>query len=370
MKPLPFLLLATSGLGLGCHGGSSSAGPSFLSTNEKKGGAVVAHIGEETITADEVLGRLSEKSPFDRARMVNNLPLKKDFVEKMARMQLLSQEAVRRGLDKDPEVVRAAQMVMVKKLTQQEVDENPAKNIPDDELRAFYQAHLDDYVRPEMVHLSAILLATPDATAATKRLPEAQAILDELQAKKNDFSAFGQVARLKSEDAATKNVDGDLRFASSEQLTQRFGPEVAKAGFALTKPGQISDVVITSKGLFILKLGARSPALSQSFEQVKAQVRNRAWFEKRSKIYDAFLEDLKKKANFSIDEAALDKLQIQPTSPTVPGSGNLPPPGSPTPPPGTNVAQMGGPGRPPPMRIPPGSNVPTLPPPAPAPTKP
>jgi parvulin-like peptidyl-prolyl isomerase len=239
---------------------------------------------------------------------------------------------------------------MVRKLVQAEIDENPTKKvIPDAELQAYYQAHLDDFVRPEMVRLSAILLATPDAASQAKRASEAKHLLDDLKAKAADFSAFGAQARAKSEDLATKSVDGDLRFNSKDQLTQHYGPELAEAGFKLTKIGELSEVIKTPKGLYLLKLTGRTPALNQTFDQVKNQVQSRLWYEKRSKLYDGFVDDLKKKGNYSVVDGELDKVVVQTNAPTVMNGMAMPPglapqPGMPQP--GMGQPGMGQPGMP------------------------
>src|SRR5438270_12425179 len=68
----------------------------------EKSGPVVAEVGDEKITADEVRQRLNETSPFLRARY-NTVERKKEFLENMVRNELLAQEAIRQGYDKRSE---------------------------------------------------------------------------------------------------------------------------------------------------------------------------------------------------------------------------------------------------------------------------
>jgi peptidyl-prolyl cis-trans isomerase C len=303
---------------LGCTAGGASPGSaaSRPETAAKKGGAVIARYGDQTLTADELTAKVDERSPFDRARM-NTLEKKKELVEQIARFDLLADEAKRRGLDKDPEVVRAMQTVMVRKLVQQQIDENPEnKKISDPDLQAFYDAHKDEYQRPEMVRLSAIVLGATSKAAAAKREGEAEALVKQLRANASDYSEFGAMVAQKSEDPASKGAQGDLRYASQEQLTQRYGAELASAAFAMKQQGAVSDPIVTEKGVFILKLTGRMPALNQTFEQAKPVLSQRAWYEKRGKVFDQFIADLKKKANYTVDEAALENFKVDPTAPT------------------------------------------------------
>ena len=329
LRAAPLAALAAAPL-WGCTQSSSSASPSATSEASKpaassahKGGAVLAKWGEgQTLTADELTAKLNERSPFERAR-VNNLDRKKEFVEQLVRFDLLADEAKKRGLDQDPEVQKAMQTVMVRKLIQQEIDDNPdKKKFSDEELKAYYDAHHDDFERPEMVRLSAIVL-----NGDAKRKSEAEGIAKELKAKANDYSAFGVMVGKKSEDPETKAVQGDLRFLSKQQLTERYGAEVAEAGFALTQGG-ISDAVVTPKGVYVLKLTGRTPAVSQSFEQAKPMLTQRVWYEKRSKLFDGFIDDLKKKSGYELDQAELEKFQVNTTAPTT-GLGAMQMPGGP-----------------------------------------
>jgi peptidyl-prolyl cis-trans isomerase C len=330
-----------------CTAGSTTGAPAEASktasrSTAKKGGPVIARWGDETLTGDELTAKLNERSPFERARM-NTPERKKEFVEQLARFELLADEAKKRGLDQDPEVVRAMQTVMVRKLIQAEIDDNPEKKkFSDEELKAYYDAHHDDFQRPEMVRLSAIVLNAPSADAAKKRKGEADAMVKDLKAKSTDFSAFGAMVAKKSEDAATKQVQGDLRFLSKDQLTERYGAEVASAGFALTQ-GQISDPVVTAKGVFVLKLNGRTPAVNQTLDQAKNMLSQRVWYEKRTKLFDGFIDELKKKNGFTIDQAELDKFQVAAPVPSadltsLKTPGGTPPPGATPPAPGMHAA--------------------------------
>jgi peptidyl-prolyl cis-trans isomerase C len=287
--------------------GNTLATPAATATHATaKSGPVVARYGEQTLTTGELTAKLNERSPFERARL-NTLDRKKEFVEQLVRFDLLAQEARKRGLDQDPEVQRAMQTVMVRKLVAQEIDENPEKKkFSDADLQAYYQQHLEDFVRPEMVRLSVIQLSDAKAAAALAK---------ELRAKPNDYSAFGQAVAARSEDTATKASQGDLHFLSRQQLTDRYGEVAATAAFGLPAQGGVSEALTTTKGSVIFKLMGRTPAVNQTFEQSKAMLSQRVWFEKRGKLFDGFIDELKKKSSFSLDEGELDKFQVAATAP-------------------------------------------------------
>src|SRR6267143_6783608 len=100
----------------------------------EKSGPVVARVGDESITADEVRQRLNETSPFLRARY-NTLERKKEFVENLIRNELLAQEAQRQGLDKSPAVREQMKRAMIQELIKKQLDERlSGADIPEEEL--------------------------------------------------------------------------------------------------------------------------------------------------------------------------------------------------------------------------------------------
>src|SRR5437016_13518358 len=88
----------------------------------EKSGPVVAEVGDDVITADEVKQRLNETSPFLRARY-NTVERKKEFLENLIRNELLAQEARRQGLDKSPQVQEQVKRAMVQELIHKQLDE-------------------------------------------------------------------------------------------------------------------------------------------------------------------------------------------------------------------------------------------------------
>src|ERR1700674_4127869 len=116
---------------------------------ERKSGPAVATVGGDTITADEFKRRLDEVSPFLRARY-NTVERKKEFLENIIRNELLAQEAERRGLDKTPAVREQTKRAMIQELLKQQLDQRlSGSDLADAELKQFYDAHQEDFVKPD-----------------------------------------------------------------------------------------------------------------------------------------------------------------------------------------------------------------------------
>ncbi len=121
-------------------------------------GTPLAKIDDVTITIGEFQERINRQSPYIRARYTS-LEQKKEFLDSLVRFEMLAKEAYRRGLDKDPEVVRTMKQVMIQKLMRDEFDSKvTADSVTDAEMKAYYDANLAEYVKPEEVRASAIIL--------------------------------------------------------------------------------------------------------------------------------------------------------------------------------------------------------------------
>src|SRR3954447_7513090 len=138
--------------------GRAAGGPTAPPQSAEELKAPLAKIDDVTITLGEFQERINRQSPYIRARYTS-LEQKKEFLDSLVRFEVLAKEAYRRGLDKDPEVVRTMKQVMIQKLMRDEFDAKvTADNVPEAEMKAYYDANLSEYVKPEEVRVSAIIL--------------------------------------------------------------------------------------------------------------------------------------------------------------------------------------------------------------------
>lgn len=338
-----FLALALLAL-TGCERGPAPghAEMDFRHAPQEQGrGKPVASWKGDGVTAEELQRRLEEMSPALRERY-QTLEQKREYVEGLARFELLVQEALARGLQNDPEVMASTKRALVSRLMREQLDEAQPP-VTDAEVAAYYQSHLEDYVRPEQVRLSHVFLAAPrsDAARVAAARQKAEKVLAEAKAlPARDFAAFGRLARAYSEEPRTQPLDGDLRYRSYEVLAQDFGKEVAEAARALVPggPGALSGVVQTDAGLHVLQLTATQSALELKLEDVRQQIAGRLAQDKRTKAWAELLSGLEKRAGFTVDAAVLSRVHVDMSTPMQPPSG--PPPGTiPAPFPTTAVEQ-------------------------------
>lgn len=285
---------------------NNNTAPWMMSTGS---GDVLADVNGVKIYMDEYKGRMEKQSPYIRARY-GSAEKRKEFLDSMIRFELLAQAAVAKGLDKDPDVIRAAKQVMTQKLMQVEFEEGMDKNdIPEAELRKYYEENSSEYNKPAMRRASHILIkVTEDAkdSAVKKAKQKAEKIYKEALSSKKNPNSFRKLAKKYSDDKATKDHGGDLGYFSKTEEGGQMLKEFSEVAFSMDKINDISKPVRTKMGFHIIRLTGKRDKITRSFEQVKTQIQHRIFKERRKKKFDDFIEDLNKNAKIEINEKLLE----------------------------------------------------------------
>lgn len=125
----------------------------------------------------------------------------------------------------------------------------PSTDISDEEIKAFYDANVDQMKIPEQVHARHILAIPAGSDEAAK-----QAALEKItgiQKELRDGANFQQLA-IERSDGPSAPRGGDLGFFGRGQMV----PAFELAAFAM-QAGEISDIVETQFGFHIIKLDER-----------------------------------------------------------------------------------------------------------------
>jgi peptidyl-prolyl cis-trans isomerase C len=290
-------ILAAVLLAAGCKPKTESDAKGAVGAN-----TVLAQVDDMTITSADMKKLLARYSsqPFVLARY-SSLERKKELLDSMIRYQVLAIEARKRGYARDPEVQRVAKDKMVKLFTQQEIhDKLKLTDVPDADVEKFYKGHKAEFIRPEIVRVSQILVK--DRAKAQKALVAAKAL------PKSDLKAFRDLVAEVSEDADSRQRGGDL--TQFDRATTQHPPVVVDAAFALRNVGDLSDLLSTDKGFVILKLTDRRPALTRTLEEAKPEIQRRLLEDLRTKRKQELVDEARKTIRVDIFEDQLAKLDL------------------------------------------------------------
>lgn len=261
----------------------------------------LAKVGDVVITVGEFQDQLNRQSPYIRARYTS-LEQKREFLDSLIRFEVLAAEAAKRGLDKDPEVIRTMKSVMVQKLMREEFDRTvPPDSITDAEMQTYYDANLAEYVKPEEVRASAIIVKS---SSQAKKIA-AEAAGDAGKTNKG----FRELVQKYSTDDTTKVRGGDLRYFGRE--AKDIPKPVIAAAFDLGQTGAVSGAIDAGDGTWwVIKQTGHRRAMTKTFDDVKPSIRSKLHREKRLAAQEEFVGTLRSQAKIEIVEDALSKVRV------------------------------------------------------------
>lgn len=255
--------------------------------DEARRAQVVVRVGEVTFTVGQIEDDIARQSPYMRARFRDRAALT-EHVQTLVRFELIAREAERRGFGTDPEVRETTAQSAVQQMIRRDFDERiTVESVPQADVDAYYNAHPEEFTRPEVRRASHIVFETQAA---------AMAALGELRAA--DARAFRQYAQDHSIDPDSRQRGGDLRYFDERGMTPNSAdPAVAApvvtATFAIANVGELGEPVEVGGRWSIVKLTGRRPSEHRSLEEAGPGIRLRLWRQTRQTALETFVETLR-----------------------------------------------------------------------------
>lgn len=251
-----------------------------------------------SIDAKEIQEELERASIESKVELAKT-GLKKNITNLYVR-RVLANEATKSDVAQNKLVLSAIEKAKERILSDAMLESLDQKNQPSlDAIEAYartmYTANQQKYVIPEQLRASHILIRTGEQDAKTKM----QDILKQIKAGAD----FEELAKTRSQDPGSAGKGGDLGYFGRGKMIDQF----EKIVFAMSKPGELSEVFDSPFGFHIIKLTDKKPAGVKSFAEVKDQLmkeaQNEILMQGRLKEQDRILKDAK------FDDQALESLE-------------------------------------------------------------
>jgi peptidyl-prolyl cis-trans isomerase C len=200
---------------------------------------------------------------------------KNQVLDEMISMQLLSAQAAKDGVDKDPDTAAQLQVLRIRVLADAASQKFLKGQEPTDaQLHAEYETAIASMDKTEY-HARHILVSSKDQA-------------DQIIKKLKGGAKFEDLAKAQSLDTGSKANGGDLGWFTTSHMVKPFADAVKGL-----KKGEITpQPVQTQYGWHVIQLEDTREAAPPPFDQVKAQLVNAVI---RKKL-QAYVEDLKKNA--------------------------------------------------------------------------
>jgi len=296
MRKMPVLFVIFAFVASAC-GSAPGSGPQ---------GKVLAVVDGESLTEATLMKEVENLPPYVRP-ILETAAGRAQFLESVITRNLLMREALRRGIDRRPEVADRIGMVrksIVLEALLRDVAEK-APGLSDAALRKIYDEDPALHQVGERVRVSHMLFK--DKARALEILRRAKA---------------GEPFESLMKEVAARN--GEVAADLGEIERGNFVKEFEAAAFA-AEPGEVTGPVKTTYGYHVIKVYAKFPAGAVSFEEMRPKLLAEQREQAQRDAFEELIAGLRKQATVRI----LHEPEGPPVSPgaQAPGSAPVPPPG-------------------------------------------
>lgn len=162
----------------------------------------------------------------------------------------------------------------------------------EEECRDHFEAHKDEYTKPERVLAQHILITPKEGSDESKA--EARKKLEEIRERVLAGADFGDEATAHSDCPSGKN-GGSLGWFGRGMMV----PAFEKAAFEM-KDGEVSEIVETQFGFHLIYKTDHEEASGAEFEDAKESVSDFLYHSRRGTILSNFVAELRKNATVEI----------------------------------------------------------------------
>jgi peptidyl-prolyl cis-trans isomerase SurA len=174
-------------------------------------------------------------------------------------------------------------------------------NVPEADLRKYYEEHKSEYVRKEQVFLSQILISTEGKTPEQAAAAEKKA--KDIVARARKGEKFSDLVRDNSDDPETSRNGGSLPPYQRGLMPK----DMEDVVFSADHPkGYVTDPFKRPQGFVILRIDERHAAGQASFEEVKNEVQEALTQPQMDAKIREFLTRLRQEAFLEIKDGYVD----------------------------------------------------------------
>lgn len=270
----------------------------------------LARVGDNVVTEAGFRSWWEEHQPAADTAEARQLVLNQ-LIERSA----LAQTAREAGLDKDPDVIEQMENLLIGRLKETRLQpELKSLAISEKELQETYdQDAASKYSIPERTRVAVLWFDTrgqaPLVARYTPRLEQARQAAAALPVNRG----FGPLAVQNTEHRASRYQGGDVGWLEDSPANNPWKKQVLEIVSQLKQPGELSQVIITDCGLFLVRLIERQPAHVRSFASVREGIEQRLLSARRQQMEDQFKEQILDRMKVRQFPEHLEALQNLPT---------------------------------------------------------
>ena len=256
---------------------------------------VLAEVGGESITLLDMESAI-QQLPAPLRQIYATAKAKETFLRTLVDNKVFAKAAKEENLDEMLEVRRKIEAAIESTLAQEfqrKVSEHIS--ISEKDLRDYYDEHIRAFQTPEQIKIREIVVTSKEEALGIEKLIE-------------EGIEFEQIARERSI-GVTAQSGGELGWFGRGRLD----PAIEQAGFALEK-GEVSGVIETPSGFYVIKLEDRRSARQRSFLEVRNRVRQALQEQRREETMEQRRRELEQRYAVRFHRESLSEIKVYATA--------------------------------------------------------
>ena len=249
---------------------------------------VLAEVGGQPIT-EEAFRSWWNRKP----RLTDSEEARLRVLDEMIDRTVLAQRAREAGLADDPIVREGIESILIARLKEKELQPRVAAiDVTEEEARAFYEANCEArYVVPARVNVAVLWFnSRGQEQLETRYGQQLRAVLDAVKSAPPPLKAgFAKLSLQNTEHRPSRYKGGDLGWLEPGGNYDPWRLAVLDIAGQLDTPGDLSEVVVSQHGCFLVRLLERRARGVRDFEAVKASIVHDLQRERRQAAEAAFL---------------------------------------------------------------------------------
>ncbi len=206
----------------------------------------------------------------------------KDIVNELVYQQLLYEEAIENGVDKEEDFLKVLEKTKQSMLKTYSLGKLLSTvKITDEEMKEFYEKNKDLFIKGETAKASHILVDEEDKA-------------NEIYEKVKDGDNFAELAK-KFSTCPSSERGGELGEFQKGQMVKEFEDAVFS-----NEIGTITEPVKTQFGYHIIRIDDKKDASTLSFDEAKDRIYNELKRKKEQEVYNKKVDELKEKYKVEI----------------------------------------------------------------------
>ena len=269
-------------------------GPSSLFAGNS---AVIAEMKGWKLTNSDLERIIGYYSPDKQKKIMDSPEMKAKLVNTIVQYHALASLAKRDHLDQRPDILEQIQIqkeeFLAKAYAHEKLTSRPIE-IKEGDLGLYYKTHKEEFTIPAELKIRQIFFKVSKEMGKSERdqlRKRGQVVLAKLKAGK-DFKAL---ARKFSDDKVSSSKGGERGW-----LTKDYFPKAVWLEMNRLKKGEISKLIETPYGFYIIQLEDRHPSRLKSFNKVKDNIRAQLIKEIKVDRVKAFLDKALKEMDAKI----------------------------------------------------------------------